>query len=57
MLAVWIVVGVVVLAGIFLTIGGAELLPEAHSEPSAGRILLTIAGVALLFVVSRVAGL
>ena len=45
------------LAGIFLTIGGAELLPEAHSEPSAGRIALTIAGVALLFVVSRVAGL
>jgi ZIP family zinc transporter len=49
--------GLGVLAGIFLTIGGGELLPEAHSEPSAGRIALTIAGVALLFVVSRVAGL
>jgi ZIP family zinc transporter len=49
--------GLGVLAGIFLTIGGAELLPEAHSEPSAGRIALTIAGVALLFAVSRVAGL
>ena len=49
--------GLGVLAGIFLAIGAAELLPEAHSEPSAGRIALTIAGVALLFVVSRVAGL
>jgi zinc transporter ZupT len=49
--------GLGVLAGIFLAIGAAELLPEAHSETSAGRIWLTIAGVALVFVVSRVAGL
>ena len=49
--------GLGVLCGIFLTLGGGELLPEAHSEPSAGRIVLTIAGVALLFAVSRVAGL
>jgi hypothetical protein len=44
--------GLGVLAGIFLAIGAAELLPEAHSETSAGRIWLTIAGVALVFVVS-----
>ena len=32
-------------------------LPEAHTESSAAHILLTVAGVALLFVVTRVAGL
>jgi zinc transporter, ZIP family len=49
--------GLGVLAGIFLAIGGAELLPEAHSETSAGRIWLTIAGMALPFGVSRLGGL
>ena len=49
--------GLGVLAGIFMAIGGAELLPEAHSETSAGRIWLTIAGMALVYGVSRLAGL
>jgi zinc transporter ZupT len=50
-------VGLGALCGIFLAIGGAELLPEAHTESSAAHILLTVAGVALLFVVTKVAGL
>jgi ZIP family zinc transporter len=48
-------IGLGVYAGIFLAIGAGELLPEAHSEPSAGRIALTIVGFSLLFVISHIA--
>ncbi len=48
-------IGLGVYAGIFLVIGAGELLPEAHSEPSPGRIALTVAGFLLLFAISRLA--
>jgi zinc transporter, ZIP family len=50
-------IGLGIFAGIFLVIGAAELLPAAHSEPSGGRVALTVAGVGLMFVVTRLASL
>ncbi len=50
-------IGLGVFAGIFIMIGAGELLPEAHSEPSAARLALTAAGVALMFAVTRLASL
>jgi zinc transporter ZupT len=48
-------IGLAVYAGIFLVLGAGELLPQAHREPSLRRTALTIAGFALLFVVTRFA--
>ncbi|HET8567084.1 MAG TPA: ZIP family metal transporter [Solirubrobacterales bacterium] len=42
--------------GIFLYIGAADLLPEAHANSSWGRVGLTAAGFALIFAVTRLAG-
>jgi zinc transporter ZupT len=50
-------VGLAIYAGIFLSIGTGELLPEAHSETSAVRITLTVAGFLLLFVITRLTSL
>ncbi|HCO01795.1 MAG TPA: permease [Actinobacteria bacterium] len=50
-------VGLAIYAGIFLSIGAGELLPEAHSETSAARIVLTVAGFLLLFVITRLTAL
>jgi zinc transporter ZupT len=42
-------------AGFLLYIGASEILPEAHHEhPSAVTIAMTVFGVALMFVISRV---
>jgi ZIP family zinc transporter len=46
-----------VYCGIFLYIGAADLLPEAHAQASWGRVALTAAGFALIFAVTRVAGI
>ncbi len=45
-----------VYCGIFLYIGAADLLPEAHAQSSWPRVLLTALGFALIFAVTRVAG-
>lgn len=43
-------------AGFLLYIGASDILPEAHSKHSSPRlILLTITGVVLIFIISRVA--
>lgn len=46
-----------VYCGIFLYIGAADLLPEAHAQASWARVALTAAGFALIFAVTRVAGI
>lgn len=46
-----------VYCGIFLYIGAADLLPEAHAQASWGRVALTAAGFALIFAVTRAAGI
>jgi ZIP family zinc transporter len=43
--------------GIFLYIGAADLLPEAHAQGSWTRVLLTALGFALIFGVTRAAGI
>ena len=43
--------------GIFLYIGAADLLPEAHAQASWARVALTAAGFALIFAVTRAAGI
>jgi ZIP family zinc transporter len=44
-------------AGFFLYMGATDLLPEAHGEHASwGRVLLTIAGFAAIFAISRLAG-
>jgi ZIP family zinc transporter len=45
-----------VYAGIFLMIGVGELLAEAHREPSAIRLALTVTGTAFMLVVSLIVG-
>lgn len=45
-----------VYCGIFLYIGASDLLPEAHSHPSWGRVVLTASGFAAIFAISRLAG-
>lgn len=43
-------------AGIFLYIGASDLLPEAHAhEPSRVRVLVTLAGFAAIFAITRIA--
>lgn len=46
-----------VYCGIFLYIGASDLLPEAHAQGSAVRVLLTALGFALIFAVTRLAGI
>lgn len=50
-------IGLAVFAGIFLAIGTGELLPAAHSEPSMARIGLTLAGFALMLIVTTLSSL
>ena len=45
-----------VYCGIFLYIGASDLLPEAHSQGSWARVALTAAGFALIFAITRLAG-
>ena len=48
-----------VYTGFFLYMGATDLLPEAHGHgehPSWGRVALTVAGFAAIFLVSRLAG-
>ena len=44
-----------VYAGFFLYMGGTDLLPEAHTHPSRGRVALTVAGFALVYAISAIA--
>ncbi len=46
-----------VYCGVFLYIGAADLLPEAHAQGSWPRVALTALGFALIFGVTRAAGL
>jgi ZIP family zinc transporter len=43
-------------SGFFLYMGATDLLPEAHAHASWSRVGLTASGFALIFVVTRVAG-
>lgn len=43
--------------GIFLYIGAADLLPEAHAQASWARVALTAAGFAFIFAATRAAGI
>jgi len=45
-----------VYCGIFLYIGASDLLPEAHSQGSWARVALTAAGFAVIFAITRLAG-
>lgn len=45
-----------VYCGIFLYIGASDLLPEAHSHASWARVALTALGFAVIFAVTRLAG-
>ncbi len=43
-------------AGFLLYIGASDILPEAHSEHSSGKLIwLTLLGVALIFIITRFA--
>jgi zinc transporter, ZIP family len=42
--------------GIFLYIGATDLLPEAHAQGSWARVALTALGFALIFAITRAAG-
>lgn len=42
--------------GIFLYIGATDLLPEAHAQASWARVGLTATGFALIFAITRLAG-
>lgn len=46
-----------VYCGIFLYIGASDLLPEAHSQGSWARVGLTALGFAMIFAVTRLAGI
>jgi ZIP family zinc transporter len=46
-----------VYCGIFLYIGAADLLPEAHAQASWARVALTAAGFVFIFAVTRAAGI
>ncbi len=46
-----------VYCGVFLYIGAADLLPEAHAQGSWPRVALTALGFALIFGVTRAAGI
>jgi ZIP family zinc transporter len=45
-----------VYCGIFLYIGASDLLPEAHSQGSWARVALTALGFAVIFAITRLAG-
>ncbi|MDP9490773.1 MAG: ZIP family metal transporter [Actinomycetota bacterium] len=46
-----------VYAGIFLYIGATDLLPEAHNHnPSRLRVIVTLAGFAAIFAITKIAG-
>jgi ZIP family zinc transporter len=42
-------------AGFFLYMGATDLLPEAHTHPSAKRVVLTVAGFGATWALARVA--
>jgi zinc transporter ZupT len=44
-----------VYVGVFLYMGATDLLPEAHAHASWRRVALTVAGFALVYLVSRLA--
>ncbi len=46
-----------VYCGIFLYIGASDLLPEAHSQASWARVALTALGFAVIFAITRLAGI
>lgn len=46
-----------VYCGIFLYIGASDLLPEAHSQGSWARVALTAVGFAVIFAITRLAGI
>jgi len=46
-----------VYCGIFLYIGASDLLPEAHSQASWARVALTGVGFAVIFAITRLAGI
>jgi zinc transporter ZupT len=46
-----------VYCGIFLYIGAIDLLPEAHSQASWARVALTALGFAVIFAITRLAGI
>ena len=46
-----------VYCGIFLYIGASDLLPEAHSHGSWARVGLTALGFAMIFAITRLAGI
>ncbi|HXV05923.1 MAG TPA: ZIP family metal transporter [Solirubrobacterales bacterium] len=43
-------------SGFFLYMGATDLLPEAHAHASWSRVALTASGFALIFVITRAAG-
>jgi zinc transporter, ZIP family len=43
-------------SGFFLYMGATDLLPEAHAHASWARVALTASGFALIFAITRVAG-
>ncbi len=43
-------------SGFFIYMGATDLLPEAHADASWARVALTASGFALIFVITRVAG-
>lgn len=45
-----------VYSGFFLYMGATDLLPEAHAHASWARVALTASGFALIFAITRVAG-
>jgi ZIP family zinc transporter len=43
-------------AGFFIYLGATDLLPEAHKHAAWERVALTVAGFALIFGITRAAG-
>lgn len=43
-----------VYAGVFLYMGGTDLLPEAHTHPSPLRVALTVAGFAFIYAITAI---
>jgi ZIP family zinc transporter len=44
-------------SGFFLYMGATDLLPEAHAHASWSRVALTASGFALIFAITRIAGI
>lgn len=52
----WLLIYLGFFAGFFLYIGASDILPEAHSEKSSYKtILMTILGIGLIFLITRLA--